>query len=110
MEHMAAMGAWLVLGLFLISAIAERNNWNQRVVQAMRHGSAFSLGFGFGFFGVILIMAGKYLEGIMEVGIGLPLLWYGAKDAVGNLLPSRLFTIVLLSLVEVTTIIVLVWP
>ena len=52
--------------------------------------------FGFGFFGVILFTAGKYLEGVVEVGIGLPLLWYGAKDAVSNLLPSRLFTIVLL--------------
>ncbi|MCK4267128.1 MAG: hypothetical protein KAX31_07580, partial [Thermoplasmata archaeon] len=106
---MGSAGAWLVLGGYLCTALLERNNWQARVVEGMKHGAAFSLGLGFGAFGVILIMVHQPLAGAVELGIGLPLLWYGGKDAVRHILPSRLFTIGILSLVEITTIITLIW-
>jgi len=104
-----ALCAWTLLGITLASSLFERANWSERVVNGVKHGTAFALGLGFAFFGIILLTIGKYLEGGIELVIGLPLLWFGAKDAVSHLLPSRLYIMVLLSVVEIATIIALVW-
>ncbi|UCD93252.1 MAG: winged helix-turn-helix domain-containing protein [Methanobacteriota archaeon] len=74
---LVAGGLWLLLGLLLINVRFLPKNLAKRMVETLKSTTPFSIGAFFIIFGLLLVLALRYVESVVPFVVGIPVALYG---------------------------------